>query len=119
MAIYTNLIIDQGSVFEATISVVTPTGNVMDLTGYQARGYIKKTYTSKTSYPLTVEISTIGASRGEIYISLTSEETRVLKPGRYVFDIEVYRPLEINTTLTRVLEGQIEVTPSTVSNNTP
>ena len=42
MAIYSNLIIDQGSTFSATITVEDNDGNVVDVNGYTVQGKIKK-----------------------------------------------------------------------------
>jgi len=106
MAVYANLIIDQGSDFRSTITVEDTTSNIVNLENYTGRGQMRKTYTSNTAYDFTVEIP--NPSLGELTISLNSEITTGIKPGRYVYDIEIISSAGV---ITRVLEGQVEVTP--------
>jgi hypothetical protein len=51
---------------------------------------------------------------GIVTLSLTNAETDALKTrGRYVYDVEVsYADSDNNQIIQRVLEGQIEVSPS-------
>lgn len=105
MAVYANLVIDQGSPFVSTVSVEDGSGLPYPLSGFTARGTIKRTYTSGTSYPIQCVISR--PSEGEIDITVTSTVTSQLKAGRYVYDIVIDNGSEI----TRVVEGQVEVTP--------
>lgn len=108
MAVYANLSIDQGSNFSSTITVEDQDGIVFNLTGYTARGQIRKTYSSSTSVNFTVAISS-PASNGKIEISLTALQTLAFKPGRYVYDIEIVQTS--SGSVTRVIEGQVEVNP--------
>lgn len=107
MAVYANLTIDQGSDFTSTITVEDSSGIPYDLTGHSARGKIKKTYTSSTSFPFTVNIT--NPADGEIDISLSSTTTSQMKAGRYVYDIEIEET--VTSYVTRVVEGQVEITP--------
>ena len=50
----------------------------------------------------------VDATTGEITISLTAAQTNALVAGRYVYDAEI---TSAGGTVTRVIEGQIEVTP--------
>ena len=104
MATYSNLFIDQGSNFSATIDLSQTTGS-LDLTGFTAAGSIAKSYdgTSKGSFTASVD-----DTDNELDISLTAAETAALKPGRYVYDVIIKSPAGV---ITRVLEGQLEVTP--------
>ena len=110
MAIYADLTIDRGSQFESIIVVNDTNGAVKNLTGYLARGKIRKSYTSSTSVDFTITIP--NPTFGKLVVSMTSANTLLLKSGRYVYDIEIYRssPAEV----IRVREGQVEVTPSVV-----
>jgi len=110
MAIYSDITIDRGSSYTETIVVSAPAGGVMNLTGYTGRGKIRKSYASTTFVDFTVTIPT--PANGEILIVLTAANSLTLKSGRYVYDIEIFRasPAEVF----RVLEGQVEVTPSVV-----
>ena len=107
MAIYANLTIDQGSDFFSVVSVEGSNGLPYDLTGHTARGQIRKTYTSSTSYPFTVTIN--NPVQGDIEIALDNTVTSSMKAGRYVYDIEITEA--VTGDRTRVVEGQVEITP--------
>ena len=104
MATYSNLYIDQGSNFSATIDLSQTTGS-LDLSGHTAAGTIAKSYdgTSKGSFTVSVD-----DTNNELDVSLTAAETAALKPGRYVYDVIIKSSAGV---ITRVLEGQLEVTP--------
>ena len=104
MAIYANLTADQGSNFDSSVDVSAADGNALDLTTYTVRAQVRKSYTSSTA----VDFATTRDSSGTIGFSLTSSQTGNMKAGRYVYDIEIESAAGI---VTRVLEGQIEITP--------
>ena len=104
MAIYANLTVDQGSTFTATIDVVDSEGSALDLTGYTYFGQIRKNYKSSTAVDFT-----IAAAPGGIELVLSSTQTDAMKPGRYLYDVEIVSP---GGEITRVVEGQLEITPS-------
>ena len=106
MAIVSNLTVDQGSTFSASIDITDTEDNVLVLTGYTVAGQIRKTYDSSTAVNFTASVS--NASTGEVTISLTPAQTNALVAGRYVYDVEI---TSSGGTVTRVLEGQVEVTP--------
>lgn len=106
MAIYSNLTIDQGSTFKADIDVTDADGDALNLAGYTVAGQLRKNYSSSTSTDFTASVtSTIN---GTIRISLSATQTNDLKAGRYVYDVEI---TSSTGEVTRVLEGQVEVTP--------
>ena len=106
MAIVSNLTVDQGSTFSASIDITDTENNVLVLTGYTVAGQIRKTYDSSTAVSFTASVS--NASTGEVTISLTPVQTNALVAGRYVYDVEI---TSAGGTVTRVIEGQLEVTP--------
>jgi hypothetical protein len=106
MAIYSNLTVDQGSTFLAYVDVTDSSGNVLNLAGYTVAGQIRKTYSSTTAINFSASVS--NAAGGTISLGLNDTDTNTMKPGRYVYDVEI---LNSNGTRTRVLEGQVEVTP--------
>jgi len=110
MAIYSDITIDRGSSYTQTVVVSAANGAIQNLTGYSARGKIRKSYASTTSVDFTITIP--NPTFGELVVSLSSSTSLSLKSGRYVYDIEIYKtsPAEV----VRVLEGQVEVTPSVV-----
>jgi hypothetical protein len=107
MAIYTNLTIDQGSDYMTEITVEDAAGNDADLTGYIAYGQIRKTYSSTTKYDFICTIP--WPVQGIVQIKLPNSVTNVMKPGRYVYDVEVR--VGVNGDITRIVEGQLEITP--------
>lgn len=106
MAQLTNLVIDQGSDFTATLDLEDSIGNSLDLTDYNVRGQIRKAYTSLGFTSISCSKTT---NIGEIKLHLTAAQTSTLKDGRYVYDIEIVHAT--NGTVIRVVEGQITVTP--------
>ena len=105
MAVYSNLTIDQGASFSANIDVTDSDGDALNLDGYSVAGQIRKTYSSTTAVDFTASI--INASAGVVQISLSATQTNNMKAGRYVYDVEI----NSGRTITRVVEGQVEVTP--------
>lgn len=107
MAIVSNLVIDQGASFSASIDVTDTDGDALNLTGYTAAGQMRRTYSSTTATDFTASIQS--ASQGTVKIELTATETNAIKAGRYVYDVEI-----TNTStqeVIRIVEGQVEVTP--------
>jgi len=106
MAIVSNLTVDQGSTFSASVDVTDVEDNILVLTGYTVAAQLRKTYGSSTAVDFLASVS--NATGGEITISLTPAQTNALVAGRYVYDVEI---TSAGGTVTRVIEGQLEVTP--------
>jgi len=107
MAVYSNIVIDQGADYSASIDVTDSDGDNIDLSGYTAAGQIRKTYSSSTAVDFTVAVAS-PASAGVLNISLSNTQTNAMKAGRYVYDVEITNSGGVKT---RVLEGQVEITP--------
>ncbi len=106
MAVYANLTIDQGTDYFSTVTVEGSNGLPYDLTGFTARGQIRRSYTSATSYSFILTIN--NPTLGEINLELPNSVTSTMRAGRYVYDIEI---VESETgDITRVVEGQVEIT---------
>jgi hypothetical protein len=76
------------------------------LTGYSVTSYIRKSYASSAHIDFNATIySTAG---GQIRVSLTDENTTDVKPGRYMYDIEIQNSAGERL---RVSEGIIIFTP--------
>ena len=114
MAQYTDITIDQGSTYTGKIPVVGANKLPVDLTGFNARGQIRRSYSSLTSVNFMTSIDE--PVSGEIYISLTPTQTAEMRPGRYVFDVEIYNGDESD--VIRVCEGQAEITPRATKSST-
>ena len=108
MAVYANLTIDQGSDFDSIVTVEGANGLPFDLSNYSASGQIRKNYTASTSYSFTASIN--DATGGEIRLILPGSTSVNMKPGRYVYDV-VIETTSGTSDITRVIEGQVEVTP--------
>jgi len=106
MAAITNFYIDTGSTFGAIITVKGSDGLPLNLTGYTVTSYIRKSYASATHIDFNAAVySTTG---GQIRLSLTDESTSAVKPGRYMYDVEIQNSLGERL---RVSEGIIIFTP--------
>lgn len=108
MAMISNLTIDQGASFKAEIDVKDADGDALDLTGFTGAGQMRKTYASSTATNFTVEFKN-PRTTGTLTISLTATQTNAIKAGRYVYDVEITKTSDAE--VTRVVEGQIDVTP--------
>jgi len=106
MATYSNLFIDQGSNFSFSVDL-TQTVGTLNLTGYTSTGSMAKSYdgTTKATFAVAVDVA-----NKKLNVSLTKQQTAGLKPGRYVYDIIIVSN-DTPSVVTRVLEGQIDVTP--------
>ena len=107
MAAVSNLAIDQGTTYTATVGVTDTTGSARNLTGYTGRAQLRRSYYTNSNTAFTVSIN--NPTEGEITLSLTSTQTSALKAGRYVYDLEL---VNSNTTaVERVVEGIVTVYP--------
>ena len=105
MAVYAHLTVDQGTDFSSAIDVTDSDGDPVSLVGYTVAGQIRKHYNSSTKVDFVATVS--NATAGIVSLSLSAATTNAMKAGRYVYDVEI----DLNGTKTRVLEGQLEVTP--------
>lgn len=107
MAAIRNIFIDQGSKFSVPVDLTNADGSPTNLTGYTFRAQIRKSYYSLTAVDFTAEADE--PLSGQIVLSLTSAQSRALKPGRYVYDVEMIDAEEEGT---RVVEGILTVNPA-------
>lgn len=108
MSNYYEITLDQGATFAATIELKDYfTNESINLVGYTARSQLRKNYDSTTSNNFTVSIQ--DAANGNISMSMTASNTANLKPGRYVYDLEIEETS--SSEVTRVLQGVAIVTP--------
>lgn len=83
-----NLVINSGSDFSQTFTLEDPTTNSFyDLSLYSVSSQLRKWAGSSTAinFDAVIEIPL----EGKINISLTNEQTSLLKPGRYVYDVVI------------------------------
>ena len=113
MAQYEEFTLDQGADVAIQLHCVDKNDAVKNLTGHDVTAKLKKNYNSTDSD--TVNFTTIisSALEGIITLSLTNTQTDTLKPGRYVYDVELsFLDSDSNTIVERILEGRMQVTPS-------
>ena len=106
MATVTNLYIDQGTDFNAILTITNPNGTIMDLSGFTVVSQFRKSYQSSTAVNFTASI--YDAEAGKILLHLDPEDTTDIKAGRYLYDVEVTSLTNIRF---RVLEGIVVITP--------
>lgn len=108
MANTKNIFIDQGSTFSYSFTATDENGTALSITagsGYTASGQLRRSYYSLTSTLFAVGVT--GAT-GNVTFSLGATNTAALKPGRYVYDIELLYP---TGKVVRQLQGTITVDP--------
>lgn len=104
MATIAYLDIDQGSDFSVEIGLENDDGSVMNLYGFQVYSQFRKSYGSVIAYNFTASFKDNGAL-GVVVLNLSGIQSSNIRPGRYLYDIEIYNP-ETNVK-TRVVEGII------------
>jgi hypothetical protein len=107
MATYSNIYIDQGSTYASVIDVKDGNGLPFNLTGYTSRGQIRKSYSSINAINFVTSINL--PLQGKVGISLTAAQTRAMKSGRYIYDVEIFNS---GGQVIRVTEGQVEISPA-------
>jgi hypothetical protein len=107
MATVYNIAIDQGSDFTKTFELNDSTGSDRDITGYTARGQLKRSFFSTSNVQFTTGIPS--PTSGNVIISLSNAKTANLKYGRYVYDVELVETATGN--VERIFEGIVTVYP--------
>ena len=107
MAAIKNLYIDQGTDFNAQITIYDDNNAPWNLTGYTGAAKIRKSYYSSTSVNFTVSFPVIRTT-GIIILDLTSTQTSSLEQGRYLYDVVITNS---SGKKTRVIEGIVTINP--------
>jgi hypothetical protein len=105
MAIAQNLIIDQNSTFSAQLTIFGDTRYPLDLTLYTVHAQMRKSPSSSTYTAFTCTIP--NPTNGVVTLYLTDEQTSLLSPGRYMYDVVVE---DLAHEKFRAIEGIITVT---------
>ena len=105
MAAVKNLYIDQGTDFNAQITIYDDNNAPWDLDGYDGEAKIRKSYYSSTSVDFTVSFPVIRTT-GTVILDLTSSQTSTLEQGRYLYDVVLTNS---SGKKTRVIEGIVTI----------
>jgi hypothetical protein len=104
---YQELFVEQGANYSTSITLDDSNGDAYDLTDYQAKSQMKKSYYSTNA---TAEFTTTISSPGDgiITLSMSSNTSANIAAGRYVYDVIIKSS---SNTVIRVLEGIVNVIP--------
>lgn len=108
MATKVNLVIDQGTDFSTSIDLTNDDGTPTDLSNYFGESKIRKHYSSTTSYDFDV---TIDGLQGKVTLSANNTITAAIPAGRYVYDLELVNGNVEPSTISRIMEGIVTITP--------
>lgn len=106
MAVLANLEIDQGSDFNVEMILENDDGTPMDLRQFSVYSQFRKSYGSPIGY--TFDASILDELNGVIRLRLSGVASSAIKPGRYLYDVEISNPIPYKT---RVVEGIVTINP--------
>jgi len=110
----------QGATFALPFTIKNPDSSLFNLTGWLARGQIRRHMRSTTTIVSFICTIVVPATNGQIIVSLTPAQTAAIVAGetvtdprsKYVYDVEIYQgtpPSE--TAVKRVIEGYAYIDP--------
>lgn len=105
---------DQGTDVAIEIHLVTPDGSKKDLDNYTAACQMRRTANTSDSDAFTFNaIVANPPSNGVVVLSMTNEQTSLIPPHRYMYDVELaHLDSGGNNLIEIVLKGTIEVGPN-------
>lgn len=108
MAAYVELYMDQGADFYNSITIIDDVTNAtVNISGYSVSSQMRRSYYSANA-TANITCTVVNAAAGNVSMYLPSSNTSVIRPGRYLFDVEA---TDVGGRVTRILEGIINVTP--------
>lgn len=107
MASIAYLELDQGSDFTAEFTLQNDDDSPMDLRFCEVYSQFRKSYGSTTGY--TFACSVVDQLNGIISISLSGTASSSIKPGRYLYDVEIYN--SSTNKKFRAVEGIVTINP--------
>jgi hypothetical protein len=106
-----NFLCEQGATFNPLITWRDESNALVDVTGYTARMQVRPTVASTTvTTSLTTENGriTLGGAAGTIELLITDEDTALLTPATYKYDLEM---VSSGGTVVRLIKGNFKVDP--------
>lgn len=107
MATTAYLDLDQGSDFVSEFTLENDDESLMNLLTFDIYSQFRKSYGSVIGYNFNAQI--VDPNNGKITVSLSGEQSSALRPGRYLYDIEIKNRL--TGVKTRVVEGILTINP--------
>ena len=104
---YIDLFVDQGTDYQTNMDLKNDDGTPMSVAGYTFTGQLRKSHYS-TNLPANLIVTIIDGPNGNLKITMASEVTANIKPGRYVYDILMMDTTDVTI---RIMEGIVTVTP--------
>lgn len=105
---YQDQYIEQGTTFNSQISLDDSNGTSYNLTGFTIKSQARRSYYSANA-AINFAVQIPDANNGVVTLSADATITANVAPGKYVYDVML---TQTSTGLvTRVLEGQIFVSP--------
>lgn len=101
-----NLYINQGATFSTNVQYTDYFRNPISLAGYNAYSQIRTSYNTANAYA-NLNVSIYDLSNGNITLSLDASNTKLLKGGRYLYDIVANN----GNNYIRIIEGIMTVNP--------
>jgi hypothetical protein len=107
LADFVEIQIEAGATFSTEVTVNDANGFPKDLTNYEVRSQLRKSYYSTTA--IDFEINVTDPINGIIEIGLSASTTSDIRAGRYVYDVEIE---DFEGFVTRIFEGIATVLPN-------
>lgn len=111
MADFVELFIDAGSNYSTVITVSESNGQAKNLVSYNVSSQMRKSYYSSNAINFDIDI--IDPINGLIRMDLAAEVTSNVRPGRYVYDVEIESSTGV---VSRIFEGIATVSPNVTRN---
>lgn len=108
MAEFVELQIEAGATFFSDVVVSDNNGSPKDLTGYTLAAQLRKSYYSTTATNFVLNVT--NAVEGMVTMSISAANTSNIRPGRYVYDVEMTHTS--SGEVTRIFEGIVTVLPN-------
>lgn len=106
MATVANLEIDQGSDWVSEITLENDDNTPMQLNGFTVYSQFRKSFGSLIGYSFVASV--LDEQNGKISLSLSGVTSSGIRPGRYLYDIEIISETNIKT---RVVQGIVTINP--------
>lgn len=101
-----NIVVEQGADFSVQL-VIKDEGVPRDLSLYSARAQIRATKSSAAALA-TFTCTITDAVNGVLQMEMTNAVTKLLTPGEYYYDLELYTASDAY--VVRLLEGEVRIT---------